>query len=199
MSSKNRKTKISKLQERIDYLETENRKLLSEIKQCRENFAIQARLLKEKESSHKYGMLSCHNRFEERSLIKRQIYNWMTFGVMFSIMPFGYDVLVNEIIGHSVKLSEILPDYVLIIFSLSGNLLSIVCNSQSRFSFVLRAILSYLVTFSLVLYVNLASKPIMLIESLNHIEALFAVTTITIGCVVLLGIIAIIFTNKRHE
>ena len=202
MKPRKNRSKISKLQKRIQCQEIEKRELLAEIRKCREDAETQAKLFEEREQQYKSKISTLIKNIEKedkksRSSTKMQVYNWIIFGVMFAFMPLAYQVLFSEMLGYNMRLSEILPDYMLVIFALSGNLLSIIFGSRSVLMSLFKYILIMLALFSLSVNSIILVQNMELIENTINTVFLFACTSFIIICIISLGIL-IIRIDIRH-
>lgn len=52
-----------------------------------------------------------------------KIRNWLLYGVLWSFIPIFFLVICKVIIGYNVSMSDLMPDYLLIVFAVSVNLL----------------------------------------------------------------------------
>lgn len=203
-TSHNRKNRKNRLQKRIQVLQTErdelNAKLLeyeSEIAGQTEHFENAEREYKKK--IHSLELKLQFKRHEETPILRKRITNWIFFGVACSIYPLIMNILFIWILGYNITLSDIISDFLLVLFAVSINLISILYDSIDRGPLfrIIHMFLMVFATISLELSIFLSSDSVLLEPRQDRISMIFLFTFISLIIVTILGIITIIWQAKK--
>ena len=122
----------------------------------------------------------------------------MFFGVVASILPLAMNVSYIWVIGLPVKLADVLADFVLVLFAISMNLLSILFNAKKSFIIALCICISMLFAEFSIYVSSVLSADLHLIMSVSvdKISTLFLFAAISILFEVILGIFIILLQSR---
>ena len=206
MKTRSHKQKVrkTKRQKKVRSLQIENEELRTKLSQYEVEIAAQAEQFRryKEEYQQKIDRLKAKIRLQRKEdipILEKQIINWMFFGVIASILPLAMNVSYIWVIGLSVKLADVLADFVLVLFAISMNLLSILSNAKKSFIITLCICISMLFAeFSISVSSMLMSTDLHLIMSVSvdKISIIFLLAAISILFEVILGVFIIVLQNR---
>lgn len=130
---------------------------------------------------------------------KWKLYIWLFIGVCLSIMPLFYQTTFEWYIGYYIEIDQILPDYVLVAFAITGNLLGLILDSENlKIKKWFSPVMFFLVLFFL-LGIILSIPHHHIVISNNKLKGLFIFTTIYMIVIVILGAFFIIKEGKDSK
>lgn len=202
--SHKQKGKKNRLQKKVQQLQTERDELITKLLECESEIAEKIERFDSAEREYKGKIHSLElklriRRHEQAPILQSRLGNWIFFGVLCSILPLVMNILFIWILEYNITLSDIISDFLLVIFAVSINLISILFD-QTTHSLFSRSALMLLVVFSMVslnLSIVLSNFLALREPSRVGISMIFLFCLISLIIVAILGVIVIIRQNKK--
>lgn len=145
----------------------------------------------------KFNAIKSNAMFKER--IRWKLYVWLFTGVFLSIIPLLYQTSFDFIIGYHIEISEILPDYLLVAFAITGNAYGMILDSENLKTKTLAAPITFFLLLFLTFNIFLGSRANGVAISNKILIGLLVFTTIYIIAIVILGAFLIIKEEKHSK
>lgn len=180
----------------------ENTELQKKLVDCEIEIAEQAKRFEQSEEEYqrKIDRLKSKIQLQQKDrlpLLRKQINNWIFFGVISSALPLAMNVSYILLIGFAVNLADVLADFVLVLFAISMNLLSILLDvRKSSITNFCIAISMVFIEFSFGLSFILSTASSSFSIPITRISTIFLIATISIIFEIMLGIIVIVLQNR---
>lgn len=204
ISSHKQKTKKNSFQRKVQALQLERDELREKLLEYESELAGQIERFNSAEQEYKSKIYRLERklqlqRHEETPILQTRIMNWIFFGVVCSILPLVMSILYIWFLGYNITLTSIISDFLLVLFAVSINLMSILFDSDNRSSFS-RIIYMFLTIFSLAsleLSIMLLSTPTLSEINQTRISTIFLFALISLIIVAILGVIFIVWRAKK--
>lgn len=201
---KARKTKLQKLQKKVRSLQMESKELRAKLLQYEVEIAAQAEQFSrsEEEYQRKIDKLKAKIRLQRKSespILRKQMTNWIFFGIISSIFPLAINVLYIWFLGYTVTLADILADFILVLFAISMNLLSILFGARKSPMTLMYICISVLFAeFSICTSIALipAHLDLSMSISIDKISAVFQFAAISMILEVISGTLIIVIQSR---
>lgn len=145
-------TKKNRLQKRVSQLQAEQNELRAELLKYECDLEEKEKYIKDITSDYEQIIsdlklelrkskppLGLSKVFYNKSFnFRHKILNWLMYSVYFAFIPTIMKFSVSAILGYSVNRADFLPDFLLILFSISGNLKSMIADDVNNLRFKLK-------------------------------------------------------------
>lgn len=196
--SHKQKSKKNRFQKKIRVLQTEQDELGKKLLQYESELAEQIERFERAEQEYKRKIYSLEQKLQSKSYEKTptlysRLMNWMFFGVACSVFPLVTSLLYIWLLGYNITLSSIISDFLLVLFAVSINLMSILLGSVNRgfFFCVIFILLARFSVASLELSIMLSSTFTLIEMDQAKIRSIFLFAFISLIIVAILGIIVV--------
>ena len=138
--SHRQKGRQNRLTKKIQNLQAERDELRAKLLECESVIAEKTEYLDnvEREYKNKIHDLELIIRFyrhKETPILKSRIRNWIFFGAVCSILPLVMNIQFALVLGYNITLSDIISDFLLVLFAVFINLISILFGQNTHSSF----------------------------------------------------------------